>query len=472
MNLGSILAAPDDLSLRQVYADLLIEAGGPRGTFIAHQVAHERLDPLDARYAPMIASARRLELKHRAEWLAPILKKLKTKDVRELRPVFRGGFLQRLALTPEQVKFFSFIASQEPLAGIELLVHEHLPSAFHRLEEPKAFRVLKVSPEGWFTAGSAGNVLAWGMPALRELDLSRADLGVTGAQLLANEETDLADTFEDFIAPPPFAKGQLTRLVLQACQLGDAGVRTLISAEHLTALEELDLSGNRLGEEATLEAMKNAKSLKTLRRLGLAGNAVPLDALVGWDVLPKLSALSLPQSVAASTLAKLFPKPSPKLRELDVRSAKDLMKSPRALLDAAEAFTNLHVGTTSLGDAGWQQLLAARSTQTLFHLQANGCSLSDDAIAALCASNLKRLVTLDVSSNKLTDAALGQLMKWSGSELLTHLRISNNRKLTLKGYQALIDAQHFQPALLEVGKVADAKAKKALEERFGDALVD
>lgn len=470
MKLAQVLAAPDDLSQRQVYADQLIEAGDPRGTFIAHQIAQERLDPLDERYAPMIASSRRLELKHRAEWLAPILKKLKVKDVRELNPVFRGGFLHRLAMTPEQVHLFPFVAEHEPVAGIELHVHEHLSPEFRALKEPRAFRVLTLRPEGWFTTNSAGNVLAWGMPALKELDLSRADLGHMGGELLATGKTDYGEDFDDYVDPPPFSKGQLTRLVLQSCQLGDEGVQTLIAADHLTALEELDLSGNRIGDEATLTAMTKAKSLSTLKRLGLSGNAVPLDALVGWDVLPRLSALSLPQTVAASTLAKLFPRPSPKLRELDVRSAKDLMKSPRAVLDAAQAFTNLHLGTTSLGDEGWKQLLAAKSTQTLFHLQANGCSLSDDAISALCESKLARLVTLDVSSNKLSDAALHRLMKWKGSELLTQLRIGNNRKLTLKGYQALIDAEHFQPALLEVGKVTDAKAKQALQERFGDAL--
>ncbi|MFT3711617.1 MAG: hypothetical protein QM817_28605 [Archangium sp.] len=470
MKLAQLLAAPDDLSLRQVYADQLIEAGDARGTFIAHQIAQERLDTLDERYAPMIASSRRLELKHRGEWLAPILKKLKVKNVKDVRPVFRGGFLHRLALSPEQVKHFPFIAEHEPLAGIELVVNEHLPEEFRELKEPKAFRVLKVTPEGWFTANSAGNVLAWGMPLLRELDLTGADLGPVGGTMVASEPTGLGDTFEDFVEPPPFAKGQLTSVVMHGCMLGEVGVLALLNATHLTALRELDIGGCVLSEQDTLKAFAKAKSLHGLERLGLAGNRIDPHGLAGWAGLPRLRALMLPQSTSAATLAKLFPKPSPKLRELDVRSARELMKSPRAVLDAAEAFTNLHVGTTSLGDAGWKQLLDAPSTRTLFHLQANGCSLSDEAIDALVDSKLKRLVTLDVSSNKLNDPALARLMKWEGSELLTHLRISNNRKLTMKGYQALIDAKHFQPALLEVGKVSDAKAKKALEERFGDAL--
>jgi hypothetical protein len=40
--------------------------------------------------------------------------------------------------------------------------------------------------------------------------------------------------------------------------------------------------------------------------------------------------------------------------------------------------------------------------------------LSDKSVAALVKSKLDRLVTLDLSSNKLTDEALALLAEWRG----------------------------------------------------------
>jgi hypothetical protein len=104
-------------------------------------------------------------------------------------------------------------------------------------------------------------------------------------------------------------------------------------------------------------------------------------------------------------------------------------------------------------------------------LLANGCSLSDKAIDMLVASPLQRLVTLDLSSNKLTDAGLQTLAAWEGLQHVTHLRIGNNRKVTVAGIGALAGAGRFSPAMLDVGKLVDAKLVGRLRERFGDVVV-
>ena len=69
--------------------------------------------------------------------------------------------------------------------------------------------------------------------------------------------------------------------------------------------------------------------------------------------------------------------------------------------------------------------------------------------SALVASPLRRLVRLDVSSNKLTDAGLAELAAWPGLEHVAFLRIGNNRKVTATGYRALIDATQLTPAVLD-----------------------
>lgn len=80
------------------------------------------------------------------------------------------------------------------------------------------------------------------------------------------------------------------------------------------------------------------------------------------------------------------------------------------------------------------------------------------------------VITLDLSSNKRTDEGFEQLAGWQGLEHVTHLRVGNNRKVTAKGYQALMAAEQFDPVVLDIGKSSDAKLVKQLRERFSDAL--
>ncbi|MGZ3455047.1 MAG: TIGR02996 domain-containing protein [Polyangiales bacterium] len=469
------------LEARLVYADQLIERGDPRGTFIAQQCELARTDALDERYAPILASTRRLQSRHASEWLGDYGKRTKLVPAhftrapvdRHFNALFVGGFLRCIAMRAEDVaKQWKWLAAREPIEGIELLVGEGLDEKHREIAEAAGVRVLKVSPEGWFTSHSVASVLAWGMPLLRDIDLSRCDLGSTGCQLLSNLETDLGDHFEGYRAPPPFRRGQIERLVLHGCQIGDEGARILAAADTIDGIVELDLGQCRLRERETLEALRESPRLKLLKRLSLAGNnelAGHLGALAAWEVLSRLERVALPQAISSTTLQALFPSPSPALRELDLSSAKELLKTPESAIAVASALTHLDIGSTSVGDVGFARLLAAPSTTRLLELRANGCSLSDKAVTALTKSPLDRLVTLDLSSNKLTDAGLGELATWPGIEHVTHLRIGNNRKVTDAGYEALVRSPRFAPAMLDVGKASDTSIAR-LRERFGDAV--
>ncbi len=475
--LGQILAAPDDRSLRGVYADLLIDAGDPRGTFISQQCALSQLDPLDERYAPMLASTHRLQARHARAWLGdpdPPPPGSRVPIDRLWNARFTDGFLRSVAMAPQDIATrWPELRSREPIEGVELLVDEGLWEAERDLSEPREFRVLEVSPDGWFAANSVANVLAWGMPLLRSLDLSGCDLGIAGARMLANLETDLPSYFSDHVAPPPFAPGQLRELAVENSQVGDEGARTLFAAEHLSELVALDLRRCRIGDPGTLEALRDAPAMRSLVRLALAGNNAlgeHLGILASWEALPRLVAFGVPQSTPPAAMQTLFPQPSPALRTLDLASAKQLGPWP-GLVELAEAFSRLDIGTTSMGDERWHALVVAPSTRRLVHLAANGCSLSDAAIEALASSPLDRLVTLDLSSNKLTDDGLRTLAAWPGLQHVTHLRIGNNRKVTAAGLDALAASPHFVPAELDVGKLGDAGAIARLRERFGDVVL-
>ena len=397
-------------------------------------------------------------------------------DNTPLNPVFRHGFLHRIAAPLADIDAqWSWLREREPIRGMEVVVDEHVPEQYRTLSSPTAsWRTLAIRPTGWFTGRSVGNALRWGFAELRELDLSGCDVGYSGCRMLANLDTDLADLFTGWTAPPPLPEGQLSSLTLHGCGIFDEGARTLFAAKTLSALEELVISQCRLKEEDTLTALRSSPCLTGLRRLSLAGNKElggKLAALAGWDVLPRLESLAVPQTATADDIAALFPEPSAALRALDLSSARGLLKNPEAVANAAVALTKLDLGTTSAGDKAWATLLAAPSTRTVLGLEANRCSLSDRAIDALTNSPLERLVALDLSSNKLSDKGLQQLAEWPGLRYVTRLRIGNNRKLGLPGYRGLIDSPHFNPVALDIGKSADGAVIAALRERFGKALV-
>lgn len=466
-DLARVLASPDDLQLRQVFADKMQERGDPRGAFISMQLELLRLDPADGRFPGVFAESRRLEHRHRRVWLADVFER-----IGDCAPVFRAGFLSTLTIDPLDLdEHWPWLRAREPVEGVTIEVHEALPEPARRRKLGPELKRLRVVPEQWVTAFSVSEILAWDVSRLVALDLSGCDLGTDGAKLLAGLETDLGEHFERFVAPPPFVPGALRQLQLRGCQLGDEGVKLLLGAERLNGVTDLDLSQNRLSDPATLKALE-AAPLPSLERVSLAGNVFRggLQALARWSQLPKLTALGLPQSTTKDDLLALFKKPSAALRELDVRSAKALLETPLVVFDCATQLTHLDLGTTSLGDDGLEALLEHPASATLRTLKLNGCSLSDAAVEQL-TSQPRGLVELDLSSNKLTDHALATLAGWEGLSTVVSLRIGNNRKVTAKGFEGLLRAEHFEPARLDVGKVADKALLTRLKKQLGDALV-
>lgn len=466
--LRAICADPSNIEDRLVYADQLSDNGDPRGAFISAQLAIEEVEVFDERYPKMLAAIERLEARHAREWLAGFLDRVKIKpahfaqiEINErLNAVFERGFLKRIAMNPLDIKkHWDWLAEREPIEGVEVLVGEGLTDEERAIKGPPKLRSLKVSPDGWFTSRSIGDIFGWGIPNVHEIDLSRCDLGADGCRLLANIEM--------------FSKGQIKRLVLHTCQIGDAGACVLFDANPLDGLVELDIGQCRLREKSTLTALRDAARMKKITRLSIAGNndlKGKIDALAGWEALPRLTKIALPQAVSAKEVKALFPSASTALRELDVSSARDLMKTPSAIQIAA-ALSRLDIGTTSIGTEGFTVLLKTPMIEKVIDLQANGCSLSDEAIEVLCSSKLRRLVHLDLSSNKLTDAALARLAEWPGIEHVTSLRVGNNRKLTSKGYDALMKSARFQPASFDIGKQSDTKLVANLRKRFGADVV-
>ena len=474
----AIFESPTDFSRRQVYGDLLQGEGDPRGAFIAAQCRLRDMDPLHAEYPALFAESERLRADHAATWLKPAMDLLGIEPEQQAAEAlggvrewtFVGGFLSHVSLELDAaIEHAAALAELEPIDGIGIRLGEYIPDDQRVFPEVGSWRYLGVQPDGWFTDNSLARALGWGLARVTHLRLTKCSIGAAGCRMLANLDTDLGDTFEDHVAPPPLPLGQLLSLDLMGCAIMDTGLELLAKAQTLASLETLDLTRNRLSGPASA-LLRASPMFAKLRDLGLEGNndmAESLVELAGWSVLPQLRRLTLPQAMAPETLEALFPQPSAALRQLELSNNKQIGPKTELVARCAQHFTHLDLGTAKVGDAGVQSLVAAPSAASLTSLELNGCSLSDKAVSALVDSDLQRLTRLDLSSNKLSNAALAKLAAWPGLRHLTYLRLGNNRKLGQPGYQALAESPHFDPAQLDLGKVKDEGSRELLRERFG-----
>jgi uncharacterized protein (TIGR02996 family) len=484
--LRPILDAPDrdaSRSARMVYADALLDVDDPRGLFIQQQMALGTRTGLEDDVPDLLVSTARALTRHGPEWVRPFADRLDIDPAHfgriaisdTLNAVFVDGFLQRIAMRYDDLDAqYAAIAEVEPIEGPELLLPGPLDWGPHPVA--KTWKILKISIDDWVTAIDLARVLNWDLQSLHALDVSGMDLGVDGAFLLAGmaDELDLGVTWDDFIAPPPFAKGQLQELRLAGCKLGDAGLAALTTGDGL-ALQTLDASGNQL--TAASREVWFHDALANLTVLSIAGNGglgPVLDTLVDASWRSNLTHIGLPRTVTAEALEG-FLRPSEPLRSLDLRGARDLFRgasgsiAASVIAAASPHWIELQLGTTGLGDAGLDRVLqgAAASLLVLGLAQA---SLTDAGVA-MVFERLPRLVDLDISSNRLTNRTLEALAEWPGRRRLARLRIGNNRRLDLDGWSALIGCEGFDPAELDVGRVTDPALLSALRDRFGNALV-
>ena len=285
---------------------------------------------------------------------------------------------------------------------------------------------------------------------------------------MIGKPTTLGDYVDDYIRPEPLNADKIRGLRLRNTNIGDEGVQNLLEWHGSAELECLDISQCRIQDEATYLQLTK---LQKLKQLGIAGNSVPVSAIAAWGGIRQLVTLELPQVTDAESFAVLFPQPSAKLKRLSLVGAKSLVKVPHVVAGAAEQFAELKLGSTSIGDNGMSSILASSSVKSVVELNVSKCSLSDKGIKSLVELELARLVVLDISSNKLTDESLQMLANSRSIRNLTHLRTRNNRKLSVVGFQALMDQPDFRPVRFDVGKCKNEAMKSALRERFGDALV-
>jgi uncharacterized protein (TIGR02996 family) len=329
--LRAICGSPEDDSVRLVYADWLEEHGDAvRAEFIRLQCKLDAENPFAPGRRALLRREWQLLRQHGERWIREDgLAHLVAPDLpwhyrRKTR--FRRGFIDRTSfLSPDDfLRAAPDWFARAPITGIDLHRPYTIPPeqeqwfhntylvvvnavrgtpAWHQGEprgtafpEPDEFRRFVASP--WFARlrSFAMNtifsdrrhleILAASPAAshLRELDLSK-NICLFGAAWAVLAESPILDG--------------LQALLLDKCEIGMDGLRTLVNSPHLANLQRLSLEGE--GERGFFGAegialICGSRALPQLRELnvcGQAGGAAGLHTLAAWPGLARLTRLDI-----------------------------------------------------------------------------------------------------------------------------------------------------------------------------------
>jgi hypothetical protein len=256
-----------------------------------------------------------------------------------------------------------------------------------------------------------------------------------------------------------------TLRVLTACGLWPSALGALVSSPHLAGLKALRLPSNNLGN-AGLRVLIRAASLKALEELDLSAlgrherythdpiiRAAGMGALMGWPGLARVRSLTLSgNDVSRDGLRALLRSPhATAIRELSLRDGR---LDGRAMSEFGSALPELRLEALDLGEnvlkeLGAEYVATAPCLRELKALRLDRCEvpLSGARLLAKKASFLDGLRLLDVSHNHFGPVGLGALLEREPPSLHT-LRMRDN-DLFDKG-AALLAGSPASDALLEV----------------------
>jgi uncharacterized protein (TIGR02996 family) len=264
--LAAILADPDDVAARQVYADALSQRNDPRGELIhvelalAGPLSIRRREDLVARQAALLAG-------NRATWF-PYKLKYRT----------HGGFIASVDGTLQQLTAAKDVFDNEPVREVIVRGVDDAGKLVKAAWLPRIHRLVvrgEIGDEGFAALVSAKTVAK-----LRELNVTNTGLsgeafGELDDQLPACISLVLTSNELGDVTGLGSWKhvGNLEKLYLANCGIEDIGP---LLAQPMPALTKLCLNGNSLGGNVAAAIVKAAPRLPALRRLELAGSGVDL----------------------------------------------------------------------------------------------------------------------------------------------------------------------------------------------------
>jgi len=260
-----VLRSPNDPEVRGVYADALLEAGDPRGTFVALQSQLTgRLSP-DARETAKREADDLLRL-HGDDWIEPV------RGWAEVR--WKSGFIHAI-----RAKASDFAVKGGALLAVEPVLEVTLTDAkdaeLRSLAETAALaRVDSISILGAFTdKGAAALLESAHVSGVKALNFSGGSLGpafgAAASKLRSLRSLCITGMGMGDDGAAALVKGELPhleRLYLARNELSDEGVTALTSARAAAHLKTLCVGGNELSDESGV-ALAAAKALGELVQL-------------------------------------------------------------------------------------------------------------------------------------------------------------------------------------------------------------
>jgi len=220
--------------------------------------------------------------------------------------------------------------------------------------------------------------------------------------------------------------GSLRALVLNSCGITDVGLKAL-AATPLLALERLELSDNKL-TAAGVEALVRSSLAATLRHLDIGANDVGAKGAqaIADAKLPKLEVLNASAcELGDAGLAKLLgSKTLPALAELELHDNDLTKKTCAALATTALPVRFLQLNGIAAGPEGAKQLAAAKLPK-LVGLDLSGAKIGDAGAAALAGFKSK-LACLYLSGNAITAAGAQALARSPALKGLRDLNLDRN----------------------------------------------
>jgi uncharacterized protein (TIGR02996 family) len=439
--LEDIVAHIDDDTPRLVYADWLVENGqDERAEFIRVQVERARRPSWDAAQVRLRLREQELLKQHREEWLAelPTIKGAKWEG-------FRRGIVA-------EVLFASF---------------EAMRANAHACRAVAPVEAVTVR---WPRRGEVGQT---GTPIaeLRELSLTgRPDNEDEIAWLADSPQLSTlraltvhglwAEGLGRLVASPQLA--DLKALRLPSNHLGNAGILALVGAASLTALEELDLSGQgvseRYSDDATvcspgMEALAGWAGLAAVRSLTLSGNELGRGGLVALlrskhaGALKDLSVRSGRLDGEAMAAFGVAP-PGLRMEALDLGEnvLKELGVASLAGAACLSELKVLRLDRCEVPLSGAQQLAKAAFTRGLQILEVGHNHFGPLGLGALL-ERAPSLHTLGMRDNDLFDKGAALLAGSPASDALLEVDLSRNG-LGSAAAQALGESPHLRSLLV------------------------
>ena len=253
---------------------------------------------------------------------------------------------------------------------------------------------------------------------------------------------------------------------------GDTFVSDLAPLAGLTALEDLDLHGTGIRDDAAPHLAK----LQALRRLDLQGTNISDDAVATLETLTNLETLNLYRTrISNAGLERLSR--LPRLREIDVRytrvtaSGHDAFRAARPQARIQFAGGNARSisklapppGRDPAALAAWIRKLGGTARLQNGFVSLRGIPLDDRSVEAL--TRLPGLRALDLEASDLGDAAMPRLATISALEELS----LNSTQISDTGLAALtplrrLQRLHLNNTYVEGAPFASWPADSAIEE--------